>query len=373
MSWLRIRELVRKEFIELFRDRKNRPLLIIAPLVQILVFGYVVNFDINNIQVAVFDQARTNESREFIEAFSSNKIFRITHFPESEKALGRLVMDNKVDIGINIAPDMSEKMKKGNTADVQIIADGCMSNMAFIRISYTVMVLDQYNRMMMKRIYPQNMQFAQVDMRLRQWYNPNINSRHFFVPGIVAFLIMLLSLLFTSIAIIREKESGTMEQVIVTPIKSSEFIMGKTIPFIIISLIQMWIVIAFAKYWFDVPMAGSAWLLFAASILFLLSSLGMGLFISTVSRTQQQAMMSTFFVVLPVFMLSGFVFPISNMPEPVQWLTYLNPLRYFLVIIRGIFLKGVGIEVLWKQFLALGILGLILFASATLRFHKRLD
>jgi ABC-2 type transport system permease protein len=189
----------------------------------------------------------------------------------------------------------------------------------------------------------------------------------------VAFLIVLLSLILTSIAVIREKEAGTMEQVIVTPITSAEFIMGKTIPYIIIALAQMVFIILFAKYWFSVPMAGSAPLLFGAAFLFLLSTLGVGLFISTVSSTQQEAMMTTFFVILPFFMLSGFVFPIDNMPEFVQWLTLLNPLRYFLVIIRGIFLKGVGFSVLWDQFAALALLGIILFTGATLRFRKRLD
>jgi ABC-2 type transport system permease protein len=200
-----------------------------------------------------------------------------------------------------------------------------------------------------------------------------MDSKNFFVPAIVAFVVMLLSLLLTSIAVIREKETGTLEQLIVTPLKPIEMIMGKTIPYIVISLVQMIVVTILAKFWFDVPIAGSLPLLFLATCLFLLSTLGVGLFISTVSSTQQQAMMTTFFFILPFFMLSGFVFPIANMPVVVQWLSYLNPLRFFLVILRGIFLKGVGIHVLWPQFLALTILGIILFAGAISRFQKRLD
>jgi ABC-2 type transport system permease protein len=193
------------------------------------------------------------------------------------------------------------------------------------------------------------------------------------VPGIIAFLIMLISLLFTSMAIIKEKEGGTMEQLIVTPLTPIELIVGKTIPYIIISLAQMMAVTAFAIYWFDLPLAGSVALLMLAACLFLLSTLGVGLFISTISTTQQQAMMTTFFFILPFFMLSGFVFPIANMPEFVQGLTYLNPLRYFLVIIRGIFLKGVDLQVLWPQYAAMTVLGLIVFAAAIKRFRKRLD
>ncbi|MEK7243987.1 MAG: ABC transporter permease, partial [Thermodesulfobacteriota bacterium] len=191
--------------------------------------------------------------------------------------------------------------------------------------------------------------------------------------GIVAFLIMLISLLLTSIAIIKERENGTMEQLIVTPLKPIELIIGKTIPYTIIAIGQMALVMLFALYWFDVPLAGSVLDLFLATCLFLLSTLGIGLFISTVSKTQQQAMMTTFFFILPFFMLSGFVFPIANMPEVVQWLTYLNPLRYFLVIIRGIFLKGVGLHILWPQYVALAVLGIMVFTGAVGRFQKRLD
>jgi len=189
----------------------------------------------------------------------------------------------------------------------------------------------------------------------------------------VAFVIMLISLLLTSIAVIREREQGTMEQLIVSPIKPGEMIMGKTIPYIIISMVQMVAVTVFAKFWFSIPIAGSLTLMFIATCLFLLSTLGAGLFISTVSSTQQQAMMTTFFFIFPTFMFSGFVFPIANMPVVIQWLTYLNPLRYFLVILRGIFLKGVGISILWPQYVALAVLGIALFIGAVTRFHKTMD
>ncbi len=373
MSWLRIREMVRKEFIQLFRDKRNRPILIIAPLVQLLVFGYVVNYDIKDIRVALIDQSRTRESRLMTDAFTASGIFRITSRPATPGELEELLFIGKVDLGIKIPPDFSDRIRRGETADVQILADGSMSNMASVRISYTVMVLDRLNTALIKELHGREIKYGKIDARIRTWYNPNLDSQNFFVPGIVAFVVMLISLLMTSIAIIKERENGTMEQLIVTPLKPIELIIGKTIPYTIISLAQMVLVMLFALFWFDVPLAGSIPDLFLATCLFLLSTLGVGLFISTVSKTQQQAMMTTFFFILPFFMLSGFVFPIANMPEIVQWLTYLNPLRYFLVIIRGIFLKGVGLNILWPQYAALAILGTAVFAGAVGRFRKRLD
>jgi len=373
MNWPRIRELVRKEFIQLLRDKRNRMVLFVAPIIQMLVFGYVVNYDIRTIRVAVVDYSHTLESRTLTNVFEGSRIFSITHFLNDERKLEDLLLRGHVDMGVKIPQDFASVIRRGQTSPIQIIADGSMSNMAMLRMAYTTSVLDQFNRGMLRELYPQQMKYGRIDMRIRTWYNPNLESQHFFVPGIVAFVVMLISLLLTSIAIIREKEAGTMEQIIVTPLKSYEFILGKTIPYTIISLLQLMVVIVAAIYWFEIPLVGSIPLLFFAACLFLLSTLGIGLFISTISKTQQQAMMTTFFFILPFFMLSGFVFPIANMPEVVQWFTYLNPLRYFLVIVRGIFLKGVGLNVLWPQYLFLAILGAIVFSGAIVRFKKRLD
>jgi ABC-2 type transport system permease protein len=373
VSWLRIRELVRKEFIVLFRDERNRRVLVIAPIIMLLLFGYVVNYDIRNIRVAVIDQSHTSESRKFIESIYGNRIFRITNYPQDQKELEQLLLKGKVDIGIKIAPDMGSRIRKGLSAAVEILVDGSISNMASIRIGYIVLVIDRFNTTMIRERYGQRMDYGHVDARIRTWYNPNLDSQHFFIPGIVAFVIMLISLLLTSIAVIKEREQGTMEQLIVTPLKATELIIGKTLPYIVISIAQMSVVTFIAKFWFNIPIAGNLVLLFFAACLFLLSTMGVGLFISTISSTQQQAMMTTFFFILPFFMLSGFIFPIANMPFVIQQLTYLNPLRYFLVIIRGIFLKGIGLHILWPQYLALLILGFVLFAGAIRQFHKRLD
>jgi ABC-2 type transport system permease protein len=284
-----------------------------------------------------------------------------------------IFLHGKADIGIHIPPHFSNVIRRGETANIQVLADGGMSNMAAVRISYLSTVIDNFNARLVHELHGRDLSYGRIDARVRTWYNPNTDSQKFFVPAILAFIIMLISMLLTSIAIIREKEVGTMEQLIVTPIKPLELIIGKTIPYIAIALGQAIVITPLAIFWFDLPLAGSVLDLFLAACLFLLSALGIGLFISTVSKTQQQAMMTTFFFLMPFFMLSGFVFPISNMPVVVQWLTYLNPLRFFLVIIRGVFLKGVGIGVLWEQYFALAALGIIVFAGALRRFHKRLE
>ncbi len=373
MNRIRIREIVRKEFIQLFRDRKNRPILVIMPFIMLLIFGYVVSTDVRDVKIGLLDQSRTRESLLVRKAFEGSPIFRITNNVDDPRELEDLLLRRKVDVGVKIGPDFSERIRKGQTAAVQVLADGSMSNLAGVRIAYTLQVLEKLNQDFLREVVPLRIDSGRIDARVRTWYNPNLESRDFFVPGIVAVLIMILSLLFTSMAIIREKEVGTMEQLVVTPMKPFELILGKTIPYILISLAQMVAVSLFAVFWFDVPMRGSALLMFLGVCLFLLSTLGIGLFVSTISATQQQAMMTTFFFIVPFFMLSGFVFPIENMPLVVQWLTYLDPLRYMIVIIRGIFLKGVGMEVLWPQYLALVVLGTAVFAGAVGRFRKRLD
>ncbi len=373
MNFLRIRELIRKEFIQLFRDKRNRPLLIVAPFIQLVLFGYVVSTDVRYVRVAWLDQSKSPESRMLSDAFDSNPTFEIIRHFEYPKDWEEFMLRRNAEIAVRIPPDFSQKIRRHQSAAVQIMADGSMSNMTFSCVSYTATVLEMLNTRLINELYSQKMSYGRIDARIRTWYNPNLESQNFYVPGIVAFLIMLLTLLLTSMAIIREKESGTMEQLIVTPLTPAELILGKTVPFIIIAQIQMVMVTLFAMFWFEIPLIGSVPLLFAATCLFLLSTLGIGLFISTVSSTQQQAMMTTFFFIMPFFLLSGFVFPIANMPPIAQALTYLNPLRYFLVIIRGIFLKGVGFDALWQQFAGLAVLGVLVFIGALTLFRKRLD
>jgi len=315
MSWLRIRELARKEFIQLFGDKRNRALILIVPFILMLIFGYVANYDIRNVRMAVLDYSKTYESRSFIDSFTGSKIFHATYNVTSENRMSELLLQQKIDVGIKIGEDFSRLVRKGQTATVQILVDGSMSNMTTIRVAYIVSILDKFNREELYRLYPVNMSYGKVDARIRTWYNPNLDSRYFFVPGIVAFLIMLTSFILTSIAIIREKEDGTMEQLIVTPLKSYEFILGKTIPYILIALFMLFAVTGAAVFWFEIPFKGSFFLLLLAACLFLLSTLGIGLFISTISSTKQEAMMTAFFFLLPFLCFAVLYFPFPICPR----------------------------------------------------------
>ncbi len=373
MNRVRIRELIRKEFIQLFREKKNMPMIFISPFIMMIIFGYVVSSDVNDVKVGILDRSQTRESRMFTDAVDANRTFQLTYFAADNDDLEDILLHRNVDMVIKIGPDFSDKIRKGDSAVIQILVDGSMSNMASKAVAYLSTVINNYNQRVLRDIYHREIQYGRIDPRIRTWFNENMESKNTFVPGIVAFAIMLTSLLFTSMAIIREKEAGTIEQLIVTPLKSYELILGKTIPYIIIAIVQMTVITVFAVLWFRVPFNGNFLILLAGGCFFLLSTIGIGLFISTVSSTQQQAMMTTFFFILPFFMLSGLIFPISNMPVAVQWFTYLVPLRYFLVIIRGVFLKGTGIEVLWPQFLGLIVLGTCVFAGAVRLFRKRLD
>jgi drug efflux transport system permease protein len=373
MNRVRIRELIRKEFIQLLRERRNLPMIVIAPFIMLIVFGYVVSTDVNDVKVGILDQSQTRESRMFTDAIDANRTFRITYFGGRTDDLEDILLHRKVDMVIKIGPDFSEKIRKGNPAVIQVLVDGSMSNISAKAVAYLSSVINSYNQNLLKELYRRTLEYGRIDARIRTWYNENLESKNTFVPGIVAFVIMLTSLLFTSMAIIREKEAGTIEQLIVTPLKSYELILGKTIPYITIAIGQMTVVTIFAVLWFDVPFNGNFLVLLAGGCIFLISTIGIGLFISTVSITQQQAMMTTFFFIVPFLLLSGLIFPIANMPRIIQWFTLLNPLRYFVVIIRGVFLKGVGLGVLWPQFIGLSILGAIVFTGAVSFFRKRLD
>jgi ABC-2 type transport system permease protein len=373
MNRIRVRELVRKEFIQLFREKKNRPMLIIAPILQLIIFGYVVSTDINDVTVGIIDQSKTRESRMLIDDIDANRIFRITYFAGDDDDLNNVLLRRKIDMAVKIGPDFGTRIRHGDSAAIEVLVDGSMSNISAKAVAYLSSIINTYNQTVIKEMNRREIKYGRIDARIRTWYNPNLESRNSFIPGVVAFLVMLTSLLFTSLAIIREKEAGTIEQLIVTPLKPYELIIGKTVPYIIIAIGQIIMVTIIAVLWFNVPLNGSILVLFLGVCLFLISTIGVGLFISTVSSTQQQAMMTTFFFILPFFMLSGLIFPIDNMPVIIQFFTYLNPLRYFLVIVRGVFLKGVGLGVLWPQFLELAFLGAVVFAGAVRLFHKRLD
>lgn len=373
--WERIYRMLVKEFIQVLRDPRMKALIFVMPVIQLIMFGYAVTTDVDHIKTAVCDLDKSPQSRALIERFTASGYFTVVDSTDRPERLGELLDRGKAVIGIQINRGFADDLRSGRQAVIQTIVDGTDSNTGTVAMDYAQRITQEFSR---TRAAPVELtQLAQeqtnpIELRSRAWFNPDLKSRYFNVPGVIAVVLLLISLLLTAMAIVREREIGTMEQLMVTPIRPLELILGKTLPFVLISFIDVLVVTAIGVLWFKVPIHGSLWLLMFGAALYLMSTIGIGLFISTVSQTQQQALMSSFFFYLPAVLLSGFMFPISNMPEPAQWITYLNPLRYFLVIIRDIFLKGSGWEILWPQFAALAALGVALLSISSLRFKKRM-
>ncbi|MBW2058711.1 MAG: ABC transporter permease [Deltaproteobacteria bacterium] len=382
----RLRHMVRKEFIQAFRDKRSRILLFLPPVMQLFLFGYAVNMDITNVRLGVVDLSHSQQSRALIESFDGSRYFRVIRVVENQHEIGDLLDHGTVHAVLVVGRDFAKKIKREENNTVQLILDGSDSNTATLIGQYATSIVLRYSRSLLTAWLDHQVslqllkgkaeelgRIGDVSLRERAWYNPNLKSRFFFVPGVIAMIVMLVITLLTAMAIVREKEIGTLEQLMVSPIRPWELIVGKSIPFILVGYADMILVTVMAAYWFRVPIRGNLALLFLSTSVYLLSALGTGLFISTISQTQQQAMMTNFFFFSPMVLLSGFVFPIANMPKAVQFITFANPMRYFLVIIRGIFLKGIGTDVLWPHLFALGVIGLTLLTISTVRFRKRID
>ena len=370
----RLRHMLRKEFIHVLRDPRMRAVIIAVPIFQVLLFGYAVTTDVRDIRTAVYDLDNTVQSRDLVDRFEGSGYFDVVRRLAGEEQVRGVLDRGTARVVLRINRGFGDDVAAGRTGVVQLLLDGTDSNTASLVLQYAGKIAAAYNERLLvqrfERMTGRSVPPAPLALASRAWFNPNLESRDYFVPGVIALLVMVVSILLSSMAVVREKEIGTIEQIMVTPMGRAEFILGKTIPFALIGFLDVVLISLVAVFWFDVPIMGNPLLLFASTGLYLLSTLGVGLFISTVSRTQQQAMMTAFFFMQPAILLSGFIYPIANMPRAVQLLTYLNPLRYFLVIIRGIFLKGVGLSVLWPQMAALGILGAVLLALAASRFRK---
>jgi drug efflux transport system permease protein len=384
----RIREIVIKELRQTFREPKMRFFLFGPPMIQLIVFGYAVNLDVEDTKMAWLDQDRTVASRELRARFEGSSYFDITETPANAAAAQNLLDRSAVSMVVSVLPGFSRDLERGDTAQVQVLVDGTNSNTASVVSSYAAQVinglsaywLDQRQGVFLMSATassgidrPRELPLPSVNAQTRVWFNEDLRSRNYFVPGILVNIITIVTLMLTALAIVREKEIGTMEQLMVTPVRPLELMLGKTIPFAMVGLVQIILVISVSLLVFRVPLRGSLPLLMFTGFLFVINTLGFGLLISTTSDTQQQAMMGSFMFFMPALMLSGFAFPIASMPEAVQYFTYLNPLRYFTEIVRGIFLKGVGLEILWPQTLALVVSGISVVTLSALRFHKRLD
>jgi len=371
----RIRAILIKEFKQIFRDPRMKTVIFITPLVQIILFGYAANKDINFVPTVIFDRDNSVESRELLRRFTYSKYFVPKQYINSEKEQNFVLDKGLANVVIHIDRGFGRNINAGKDAAVQLAFDGTDSNTAMIVMGYANTVVSNYQYDTLKEKAEAKgwtETFPTVDLRDRAWFNGNLVSRNYYLPGVIAIVVTMMSLLLSAMAIVKEKEIGTMEQLTVSPIKPIELIVGKLLPFAVIALIQITLVTLLGVFWFHLPLRGSLLLLLLSTCIYLFTTLGIGLFISTISSTQQEAMMSVFLFFMPTMLLSGFAYPISNMPQVIQWFTFINPLRYFMVVIRSIFLKGIGIEILWVQLVPLLIIGLSVIIFSTLKFRKSL-
>lgn len=371
----RIKPIIKKEFRQVFRDTGTLGILVFLPVFLLIMFGYALNFDVKHISLAVYDEDKSRQSRDFIREFFQSEYFDRKYSLQDKSKINELLDENRVT-GVLVVPyDFSKKVLAGQEAQVQILVDGSNSNAAATVIGYASGIVQAYSSKVLlelllnktgRKLSPP------IDFRPRVWYNPELKSAQFLIPGLIAFILMISGVVSTALSVVREKERGTMEQIIVSPIKPLELIVGKAVAYIVISLVSAYLILLMGWLIFDVPVKGSQFSLFLVTLLFLFVALGMGLFISTISDSQQVAFqISALLTILPTFLLSGFVFPIRNMPAAIQVVTYIIPARYFLVALRAIMLKGVGIAGFWQQVLFLAAFAVIITGLSWVRMRKK--
>jgi len=367
-----------KEFQQFRRDPKMFGIILIAPVIQLIFLGYAANLDVENVRAVVYDRNKTSTSREFIERFTSSGYFKIAEYVSNYNELENKLNKGEAILALVISHDFEEKIVRRESASLQAIFDGSDGNQASIAAGYLQSIVAGYSKDIItkfmntsgRKISPT----GNLSSEVRVWYNPTMKTRNYMVPGIVGLLVSLVTLVLTSLAVVKEKEIGTMEQLIVTPIRPYHLIAGKLIPFTILGLVSVIIVLLAMRIIFEIPVKGSESFLLASAFLYILSTLGLGLFISTISKTQQQAMMIAIFaVMMPMIFLSGFAFPIENMPEIIQYISQIIPLKYFNTIIRGVILKGLGFADLWIEASVLLVMGISILLLSSLRFRKRLE
>lgn len=374
----RLRHMLIKEFIQVFRDKRARFFLFGPPIIQMLVFGYAATLEIKHVHTAIVDYDNSQVSRDLISRFEGSRYFDIRTRLAGRQQIPDVIERGDVTMAIQINSGFAQNVRKDQTAHIQVIVDSSNSNTALIGLGYVNEVTSNFSREYQLKSLQRTSPFTiahmpKIVLDNRPWYNTDMSSQWFFVPGVIGNLVLVIVVTLTAFAVVREREIGTLEQIMVTPIRRVEFILGKTIPFFFIGLFDAALISAVGTLWFHVPLRGSIAVFVLGTVLFLLCVLGIGLFISTVSNTQQQAMVTAFFFIMPSITFSGFGSPISSMPEFFQYLTYLNPLRYFQIVLRSIYLKGVGLEVLWPQMAAMAVIGLFMLTVSVLRFHKSLE
>ncbi len=377
-----IKSVIIKEFKQMFRDKRMRVILFVPPIVMLLIFGYAVSTDVTDVGMALLDADRSAQSRSFIERFTSSGYFSVRYAVDSPKEADALLDSGRAEMFLHIENGFSRHIRQGKTGVAQILVDGTDSSRASVIVSYVNEVTSSFAqshladrvRSIIVRKDIRGTRFREnVELRERVMFNPSGSSRNFYLPGILGLLVSLVAISLTSMSIIREREVGTMEQIIVSPLRPIEFIAGKSLPYMIVCFTDITVIALITIFWFKVPFLGSFVFLLCSSLVFIFTSATVGLFISTVSRTQQQAMLSTFLFFLPSILLSGFIFPIYSMPESMQFVAYVNPMTYFINMVRGVFLKGTGMAYLWKDLLILFAMGAALFALSSKRFSEGME
>ncbi len=369
----RVRFLIWKELIELKEDRRLFGIVILAPIFQLFMLGYAATTDVRDVPIVVADADRSAASRDLIARFEASPNFTVVNIVTTTGDIDPYLERGRAWMALAIPAGYGGRLERGRPQTVQVVADGSDANSTNVALGYATSLVAGYaQQLAVARLPPGVVVRGGIDARVRVWFNPRLESRDFMLPGVLALLLLVITTNLSSMGIVREKELGTLEQLNVTPLGRWELVVGKLLPYALVGLVDVCLVLGVALLWFQVPLRGSVWLLFAMAVIYLLTTLGLGLFVSTISSTQQQAMMTTtFFFLMPMIYLSGFIFPIENMPAVIQPFTYLIPLRYFLVILRSIFLKGVGLDTLWPQAAALAGWGLAILALAIARSRKR--
>jgi ABC-2 type transport system permease protein len=376
-SLARIFSIVRKEFIQISRDPRTLAITFIMPIMMLFLLGYAATNDVRNIPLAVLDQSKSQSSRALLDAFRATDYFVLAYDVDTEQELARLIDGGKARTGLIIPPDYGDKATRGQRVPVAFIIDGSDPVVAGGALSAaTLLGQTQSARLQVQRLSRQPMPVSlasNVEVRTQVWYNPDMVSAYSMIPGLIGMILQMMTSLLTALAIVRERERGTLEQLIVTPIRPWELLVGKLVPYVVIGFGDALEVLVLGTLWFHVPVRGNIGLLLGLAVLFVMTTLSIGLFISTIARTQQEAMLTTFMTLLPTIFLGGFFFPIAAMPPVLQWISAVIPLRYFLIIVRSIVLKGVGLELLIPETVALAIMGVVLMTIASSRFRKRLD
>ncbi len=374
MNVQRLKALIRKEFQQFVKDKRLLPIIFVAPILQLTFLGFAASLDVKNIPFVLCDLDKTSESRKFVESFTNSGYFTLEYSTEEYKEIQHYLDNGKAAMALVIPPKFGNKILKRETADVQLLFDGSEGNSTAIASSYAAQIISRYSQNTLINVIGNMKNLGGINAETRAWYNPSLISRKFMVPGVLVLILLLTTMNLTAMAIVKEKEIGTLEQLLVTPLRPVEMIIGKLVPFTIIGLIVVTVAVLVMVFGFSIPIRGSILLLFTLTLFFLMTSLGLGLFVSTISKTQQQAMMiGMFFLMLPMMFLSGFVFPIENMPNVLQWISYAIPMKYYLIVIRSIILKGAGISHLWFETVMLLVIGMIVLTASVLRFKEKTD